>query len=77
MLLRILWLDPAQFTVAVRNGVASISGRVERRSTAEMVERAVSMVPGIVDVEPDLAWALDDGRDDAAALDLVVPISHG
>ncbi|MGZ8513570.1 MAG: CBS domain-containing protein [Candidatus Limnocylindrales bacterium] len=77
VLLRILWLDPAQFTVAVRNGVASISGRVERRSTAEMVERAVSMVPGIVDVEPDLTWALDDGRDDSTALDLVVPISHG
>ena len=77
VLLRILWLDPAQFTVAVRDGVASISGRVERRSTAEMVERAVSMVPGIVDVEPDLTWALDDGRDDSTALDLVVPISHG
>ena len=27
------------------------------------------MVPGIVDVEPDLAWALDDGRDNSGALD--------
>lgn len=73
VLLRILWLDPAQFTITVRDGVASISGRVERRSTAEMVERAVSMVPGILDVEPHVSWTLDDGRDDSTVLDLVVP----
>jgi CBS domain-containing protein len=75
VLLRILWLDPAQFTVAVHDGVASISGRVERRSTAEMVERAVRMVPGIVDVEPDLTWALDDSREEPSSLDLVFPMS--
>ncbi len=62
VLLRILWLDPAQFTVAVHDGVASIGGRVERRSTAEMIERAVSMVPGIVDVEAALQWATDDSQ---------------
>ena len=75
VLLRILWLDPAQFTVVVRDGVASISGRVERRSTAEMIERAVSMVPGIVDVQPDLTWAMDDSRDEPSSLDLVFPMS--
>jgi CBS domain-containing protein len=75
VLLRILWLDPAQFTVGVRDGVASISGRVERRSTAEMVERAVGMVPGIVDVEADLSWTMDDSRQDPASLDLVFPMS--
>lgn len=74
VLLRILWLDPAGFTVRVHDGVASVSGRVERRSTAEMVERAVSMVPGIVDVEADLPWAVDDSRDEPASLDLVFPI---
>ena len=75
VLLRILWLDPAQFTVAVRDGVASIRGRVERRSTAEMIERAVGMVPGIVDVEPDLSWAVDDSRDEPSSIDLVFPMS--
>lgn len=75
VLLRILWLDPAQFTVAVHDGVASISGRVERRSTAEMVERAVGMVPGIVDVEADLSWAVDDSRGGPTSLDLVFPMS--
>jgi CBS domain-containing protein len=75
VLLRILWLDPAQFTVRVVDGVASIGGRVERRSTAEMVERAVAMVPGIVDVEANLSWAMDDSRDEPASLDLVFPMS--
>jgi CBS domain-containing protein len=75
VLLRILWLDPAQFTVGVRDGVASISGRVERRSTAEMVERAVSMVPGIVDVEPDLSWAVDDSQEAPSSIDLIFPMS--
>jgi len=75
VLLRILWLDPAGFTVAVHDGVASISGRVERRSTAEMIERAVSMVPGIVNVAADLPWAVDDSRDEPASLDLVFPMS--
>jgi CBS domain-containing protein len=74
VLLRILWLDPAQFTVSVRDGVASVSGRVERRSTAEMVERAVSMVPGVVDVEPELSWAVDDSRDTSEPIDRVFPM---
>jgi len=75
VLLRILWLDPAQFTVVVRDGVASIAGRVERRSTAEMIERAVGMVPGIVDVQADLTWGTDDSRDEPSSLDLVFPMS--
>jgi CBS domain-containing protein len=75
VLLRILWLDPAQFTVLVKDGVASIAGRVERRSTAEMIERAMSMVPGIVDVQPDLTWSMDDSREEPTSLDLVFPMS--
>jgi CBS domain-containing protein len=75
VLLRMLWLDPAQFSVLVKDGVASIAGRVERRSTAEMIERAVSMVPGIVDVQRDLTWSMDDSREEPASLDLVFPMS--
>lgn len=75
VLLRILWLDPAQFTVVVKDGVASVSGRVERRSTAEMIEQAVGMVPGIVDVLPELTWAMDDSREEPSSLDLVFPMS--
>ena len=73
VLLRILWLDPSMFTVVVTDGVASISGRVERRSTAEMVEQAVSMVPGIMDVHADVTWGLDDSRGELSLVDSVFP----
>ncbi|HEX5824434.1 MAG TPA: CBS domain-containing protein [Candidatus Limnocylindrales bacterium] len=75
VLLRILWLDPAVFTVVVKDGVASISGRVERRSTAEMVERAVAMVPGLVGVNVDVSWSMDDSQLRPATLDMAFPYS--
>jgi len=73
VILKILWLDPSLFIVAVKDGVASISGRVERRSTAEMIERSVSMVPGIVDIHADVTWSMDDSRLEPATLDPVFP----
>jgi CBS domain-containing protein len=75
VLRRIMWLDPALFTVIVTDGAASISGRVERRSTAEMIERAVSMVPGIMNVHADVTWAMDDSRVEPSALDALFPFS--
>lgn len=73
VLLRILWLDPALFSVVVEDGVVSISGKVDRRSTAEVLERAVGMVPGVVDVHIDVTWSLDDDRLEPASLDPVFP----
>jgi CBS domain-containing protein len=60
VLYRILCLDPARFTVAVRDGIVSLGGSVERRSTAELAERAVAMVPGIVRLDANVAWIIDD-----------------
>jgi CBS domain-containing protein len=73
VILGILWLDPALFTVDVKDGMATIGGRVERRSTAEMIEHAVRMVPGIVDVEASVSWALDDRALQPAGIDPVFP----
>jgi CBS domain-containing protein len=70
---RALWLDPSSFAVHVRDGVASISGHVDRKSTAEMVRHATSVVPGIVDVETSITWAMDDDRVRPAPVDLVTP----
>lgn len=75
-LLRILWLDPAPFTIVVTDGVASITGRVERRSTAEMIERTVSMVPGILAVHADVSWPLDDSRVEPVSVDPVFPFGR-
>ena len=75
VLLRILWLDPAGFRVRVSNGVATITGHTERRSTAELVESTVAMVPGIVGVEPDITWSLDDADVRPATVDAFFPYS--
>ena len=75
VLLRTLWLDPSGFAVSVTDGVASISGHVERLSTAEMIERAIGMVPGIVAVSADIQWSTDDSHLQPAALDQVFPFA--
>jgi len=73
VLLRMLWLDPAAFELSVRNGEVTIHGFVERRSTAEIVEASVRMVPGIVAVHADLGWSIDDRDVRPAERDAVFP----
>ena len=73
VILKLLWLDPAIFTLAVENGVVSISGRVERRSTAEILERTIRLVPGVVDVHASVSWWLDDRELEPVTFDAVFP----
>ncbi|HET7030937.1 MAG TPA: CBS domain-containing protein [Candidatus Limnocylindrales bacterium] len=73
VLRRILWLDPTTFDVDVRDGVVSIHGRVERRSTAQSIEATIGMVPGVVAVEAELSWSLDDRQLEPASVDPVFP----
>jgi CBS domain-containing protein len=75
VLLRVLWLDPALFDVAVQNGVVSIKGRVERRSSAEMIERAIRNVPGVVDVTSHVTWEISDDHIRPSRTDPVFPFS--
>ena len=42
------------------DGVVRIRGRAETRSTAEMIERLVAAVPGVIGLQADLTWAIDD-----------------
>jgi CBS domain-containing protein len=60
VLYQTLWLDPAVFEVAVTNGVARIRGRVARRSTAELIERIPALIPGVIGVDADVSWDIDD-----------------
>ena len=73
VIFRSLWLDPDQFTVEVQGGVASIRGRVERRSTAEIIEDAVRSVPGIIEVHAAVSWSVDDRNLGPAGLEAVLP----
>jgi CBS domain-containing protein len=55
-----LWLDPAAFNVAVTDGRVRVHGRVERRSTAALIERLPSLIPGVTRVEANVQWEIDD-----------------
>jgi CBS domain-containing protein len=70
---RNLWLDPRTFTVSIRDGVVSIAGRVERRSTAAMVERVLRSVPGVIDVQAAIEWSMDDAEVEPVTTDPVFP----
>lgn len=73
VLLRILWLDPIGFDVTAVNGEATITGHVERRSTAAIIEETVRMVPGIVACHAEICWSIDDRDLKPAEPDPVFP----
>lgn len=73
VLLKALWIDPERFDVEVEDGVVTLRGSVDRRSTAAMVAHMVEMVPGVVGVTAEIAWTTDDRDIDAPAPDYFSP----
>jgi CBS domain-containing protein len=59
-----LWIDPTTVTVDCVAGVVHLAGRVDRRSTAQIVANLVRSTPGIVDVTNELSFD-DDGNPSA------------
>jgi osmotically-inducible protein OsmY len=53
-------MDPDALTVKVENGVVSVAGAVDRRSTVKIVELLVHAVPGVVGVANHLSYHFDD-----------------
>ncbi|GAA2806898.1 CBS domain-containing protein [Kribbella solani] len=57
---RHLWDDPQAVEVAVQEGVVTLTGQVERRSTVAFATTLVEGVDGVVAVHNKLTWRLDD-----------------
>ncbi len=55
-----MWMEPDEVDVGVHDGVVSLAGTVDRRSTATILERLVGQVDGVVGVASALGWELDD-----------------
>jgi CBS domain-containing protein len=62
VLRRALWIDPVSLEVDVVDGRVTVSGRVERKSTAGLVVHLVADVPGVVTVVDRLTWDYDDSE---------------
>ncbi len=54
---RVLLIDPDGIQVDVANGVVNLSGEVETRSEARMLEELTNRLDGVLRVESDLTWA--------------------
>jgi CBS domain-containing protein len=59
--LRSLWIDPDLLGIQVRDGVVTMSGHLDRRSTAAIVVAFTHALPGVVDVVDELTYDFDDG----------------
>ena len=61
LLRRTFWLEvPEVVVVEVTRGAVRLTGKVETRSEAEVLERLSARVPGVISVEADLTWTIDD-----------------
>lgn len=61
VLRRNLWIDvPEAVGVEVRRGAVRLTGKLETRSEAIVLERLAARVPGVVSVESGLTWTSDD-----------------
>jgi CBS domain-containing protein len=60
VLQRVLVTDPAAVGIVVTDGIVTLTGSVDRRSTAEIAGRLARAVPGVVDVVTLLDWRYDD-----------------
>jgi CBS domain-containing protein len=60
VLRRMLWIDPLAVEVGVADGVVTLSGEVDRKTTAEIAVRITKSIPGVISVVDRLAWSYDD-----------------
>jgi len=57
-----LWIRPEQVGVRVQEGTATLTGTVGRRSTADIVTRVVTAVPGVTTVDNRIRYDFDDAE---------------
>ena len=62
MVRRTLWIEDENLEVRVLGGEVRLSGKLERRTDAELLPRFVSRVPGVVSVRSPLRWTWADRR---------------
>jgi CBS domain-containing protein len=60
VLARTMWIEPGRVDVAVRNGVVTLTGGLRVRADVELLERLAARVPGVISVESDVRWEIDE-----------------
>lgn len=57
---RSLWLEPASVAITVEQGAVALGGEVASRSDARLLGRLVTRIPGVVSVQNDVTWRIDE-----------------
>lgn len=60
VLRQMLWIDPLTVKACVADGVVTLTGEVDRRSSAQICAHVCRQVPGVVQVVERLSWSYDD-----------------
>jgi CBS domain-containing protein len=60
LLVEHFWIDPGGWSARVDDGVVRLSGQMQTRSLVQIATHAVGRIDGVVAVENDLTYALDD-----------------
>jgi hypothetical protein len=66
-----LWVDTSGVVVQVRQGVVTLSGRMDRKTETAIAVRMTGRVNGVVDVIDELTWKHDDSTWEAQVAMLV------
>lgn len=62
LLRRVLFVDPADISVGVANGVVTFSGEIGTRNEARLLAELARRLDGVVKVDTNLTWRFDDGE---------------
>jgi CBS domain-containing protein len=57
---RVLFVDPSTVDVSVSNGVVRLFGRIGTRTEVRLMEELTRRLDGVVDVDNELEWRIDD-----------------
>jgi hypothetical protein len=50
VLVRVMWIDPSRVSVSVAQGIVTLDGTVERRSSLSIINELVARLAGVVEV---------------------------
>jgi CBS domain-containing protein len=71
IIVQTLWTSPDGIDVDVREGVVHLAGMLDRRSSADALVNLVANLDGVVAVDSELRWQVDDADVHLPELDLV------
>ncbi|HEX7744097.1 MAG TPA: CBS domain-containing protein [Micromonosporaceae bacterium] len=62
VLTEVLWIEPGRIDVAAHGGVVTLTGKVDRRTTALIAVRLAAGMPGVVRVVDEIEFDYDDSE---------------